>query len=143
MFTVFVIGVPLMYATLFYKSQRELSVAEEVSLSDLIVGANKREAFERLSLFFKSDVTVGKAPDGKTVAMLRQLYATELADGVDDTPDQLARLETYYKDQEEHWKELGNTHFLSFLFSNYKRRVYWFEWYVGTDDRSPACCALT
>ena len=124
-----------MYATLFYKAQRELSVVDEVSIAKLLTGSNKREEFERLKAFFKSDVAVGKAPDEKAVAMLKELYATELSDSLkfkhvdhDAQADRLAILEQYYHDKQERWTEMGKTHYLSFLFNNYHERVYWFEW---------------
>ena len=96
MLVIFVIGVPLMYATLFYKAQHELSVVEEVSIAKLLTGSNKREEFERLKAFFKSDVAVGKAPDEKAVTMLKELYATELSNDLkhvnhDAQADRLAR----------------------------------------------------
>ena len=131
MFVVYVIGIPGLYVLLFYRAQRELSVFPEVSLSKL-TGEHKHAEFHKLKAFYFSDVALGRGPSVKVVAMLREELLKDTGGPTSPATrraeaDALKTLEGLYKAESARWEELSRTHELSFLFSAYSPRVYWFE----------------
>ena len=75
MFFIYVVGVPSMYVTLFIQSQSELSMFKPISVKKIVYGDAKVEEILKLKEFYASDVTFGKGPDAKVVAMLQEVYA--------------------------------------------------------------------
>jgi len=132
MFFIYVLGIPMMYIMYFWKDQKELQDRHlfhrdgEVSITKMLTGNNKLQELKKLVNVFTSDLAIGKGPDAESLQLLIEKVEQEYPDD-ENILGVLEELNDMYETEKKAWNDQCSHHQLSFLFSAYKPRVYWFE----------------
>ena len=135
---IYVVGTPLLYAVLLYRSQQELSIHDPFTLEPkkLCASADERAKLKAtLVEFLAGEATLGHGVTEKTFGMLEDVAQTndfmswldETGQDRPSTSGYLPLLKKYFAAQHDKWEDVSHDHTLSFLLGSYEQRVYWFE----------------